>query len=186
VHSQEAEEEDVPSAFKNDEEVDSLLKGALQGTHGPDVSERKVSEIVDGEEDEEDEALLKAAAARGKKPAAKPGDANKLAMGKVDDDSYAECFPDSFEGYNTTLHGPDSDEENNIVRSKKEDEGQDGEGEGKKGSKRAAQAEAAKQEAKMSRELVQIEKLMEERRLKRQKRDEPGSFEESVDQNEMF
>lgn len=41
-------------------------------------------------------------------------------------------------------------------------------------------------QAKMSRELVQIEKLMEERRLKRQKRDEPEKFATEVDQNELF
>ena len=38
----------------------------------------------------------------------------------------------------------------------------------------------------MSRELVQIEKLMEERRLKRQRRDEPETAETEVSQNEMF
>ena len=53
------------------------------------------------------------------------------------------------------MHGPDSDDESNIVRSKKEGEEEEGT-DGKKGGKRAAQAEAAKQEAKMSRELVQI------------------------------
>ena len=37
----------------------------------------------------------------------------------------------------------------------------------------------------MSRELVQIEKLMEERKMKRQKRDEPEGMDEE-DQNEMF
>jgi len=42
-----------------------------------------------------------------------------LAMGSVMDDSYAECFPDSFEKYNMEL-GPDSDDEAGMVRSKEE------------------------------------------------------------------
>ena len=50
------------------------------------------------------------------------------------------------------------------------DQGQEAKG-GTKGGKKAAEL---KEEAKLSRELVQIEKLMQERSEKRQKRDEGG------------
>lgn len=67
---------------------------------------------------------------------------------------------------------------------------EEGKGKGSKSAKVKAQAEEAKREAKMSRELVQIEKLMEERAQKRRRRDE-GLPEEigggaEVSQNELF
>lgn len=75
-----------------------------------------------------------------------------------------------------------------------EEGGEDEPGKGKKSAKIRAQAEEAKREAKMSRELVQIEKLMEERARKRRRRDEGHSDEEGggqggreqISQNEMF
>ena len=53
-------------------------------------------------------------------------------MSSAAGDSYAECFPDSHDQYNLELHGPDSDDEAGVVRSKKpeEGEGEGGEGEG--------------------------------------------------------
>jgi hypothetical protein len=45
---------------------------------------------------------------------------------------------------------------------------------GRRGKQSVEELDALKQEARMDRELVQIEKLMEERKLKRQRRDEDG------------
>ena len=79
--------------------------------------------------------------------------------------------------------GPDEDDEMGIVRSKDKEEAAEeeaaasnkGKGKGKKGGPSKVDVEALKREAKMDRELVQIEKLMEERAKKRQKRDEGGA-----------
>ena len=76
-----------------------------------------------------------------------------------------------------------------IIRSKEEDQAKAEEeaaknkGSGKRGKGGGGggpDVEALKQKAKMDRELVAIEKLMEERRAKRQKRDDgfiPGQEE---------
>ena len=53
-----------------------------------------------------------------------------------------------------------------------EEEAQDGAGGKRGGKKGGVDVEALKREAKMDRDLVQIEKLMEERSRKRQRRDE--------------
>ena len=51
--------------------------------------------------------------------------------------------------------------------------------------KKSEKVEELKREAKLSRELVQMEKFMEERKKKRQRRDEEDGPEE-ISQNEMF
>jgi IK cytokine len=151
-------------------------------------------------------------AAKSKAKAGEGGTAKEkeqgVSMGGVMDDSYAECFPDSFERYNMEL-GPDSDDENSIVRSgHKEEAGEEeqqvvatGKGEkGKGGKKRPLdkeKVEAQKAEARMDRDLVQIEKLMVERSQKKARGESlalgpsakgtkatPRGGE--VDQNEMF
>ncbi|KAL1527746.1 hypothetical protein AB1Y20_009131 [Prymnesium parvum] len=168
--------------------ADSILKETLRSEQEKASTSKRSMEIV--EEEEDDETLLKAA--KGSK-AKKPKQAANLSMGSVATDSYGECFPESFEHYDIALGG--SDDEENVVRSKKKDEEEDGKEDGKgkgKSAKIRAQAEEAKREAKMSRELVQIEKLMEERANKRRRRDaglpdeEPGGGREEVSQNEMF
>ena len=88
-----------------------------------------------------------------------------------------QCFPDTFEGYSNALQlGADSDEEDHVVRSRAKEDADGPEqsawGKGTKGKRGGADVDALKREAKMDRELVQIEKLMEERRQKRQRRDE--------------
>ena len=89
-----------------------------------------------------------------------------------------QCFPDTFQGYSNALQlGADSDEEEHVVRSKsKEDADGPSEeptrGKGAKGKRGGVDVDALKREAKMDRELVAIEKLMEERRQKRQRRDD--------------
>ena len=99
--------------------------------------------------------------------------------------------------------GPDSDDEANVVRSKKEEDepgAAEAEGEeGGKGGKRRKKGpdkekiEELKQEAKLSRELVQLEKYMVERKKKRDQRDEDddrgrggGGRGAEISQNEMF
>ena len=147
-------------------------------------------------------ALLKRKAGKDK-DADKPKSKN-LAMDVQSGDSYAECFPESFEGYTMEL-GPDSDDEANVVRSKKEEdepepeaEGEEGKGNRKERRKKGPgkeKIEELKQEAKLSRELVQLEKYMEERKKKRDQRDDDdeggpparGSRgADMVSQNEMF
>ena len=151
-------------------------------------------------------ALLKRKAGKDK-DADQPKSKN-LAMDHQSGDSYAECFPESFEGYTMEL-GPDSDDEANVVRSKKEEdepeaepeaEGEEG---GKGGNRKERRKkgpgkekiEELKQEAKLSRELVQLEKFMEERKKKRDRRDDDGdgggppargSRGADISQNEMF
>ena len=90
-----------------------------------------------------------------------------------------ECFPESFEGYDLELHGgPDEDDESMLVRSKKKGEEEEDERGGKgakgaKGGKRGVEArESLKKEAKMDRDLVHIERLIDERRKKRQRGDD--------------
>ena len=104
--------------------------------------------------------------------------------------------------------GPDSDDEANVVRSKKEDDEPEAEAEaeaeeGKGGNRKERRKkgpgkekiEELKQEAKLSRELVQLEKYMEERKQKRDQRDDDGEGgapargsrgADMVSQNEMF
>ena len=105
-----------------------------------------------------------------------------MAGGDTSGDAYGELLPDAYEGYRKSLQlGPDEDDEHLIVRAKDKEElaaeeadgGKGGKGKGGKGRK-GVDVEALKREAKMDRELVQIEKLMEERRQKRQRRDEGG------------
>jgi IK cytokine len=96
-----------------------------------------------------------------------PAKPQGVSMGGVMDDSYAECFPDSFESYNMEL-GPDSDDETGLIRSTHDEPVEEATGKG--GKKRPVdrnQVEAQKAEARMDRDLVQIEKLMEERALKK-------------------
>ena len=189
-------EEDGALRQQPSAEVDGLLARALsegkRGKLGADSME------VAEEDDEAEAELLKRMA--GKDDAKKKEKPKKkdVAMDQQAGDSYAECFPESFEGYNLEL-GPDSDDEANIVRSKKEeddepdadgDEGGKG-GKGKKGVSRE-KAEELKREAKLSRELVEVEKLMEERARKRDRRDAGmddgggGRDADVVSQNEMF
>jgi len=110
---------------------------------------------------------------KGKSKEAKP---KGMAMsGGGDDDAYGEYFPDTLGRVNVTGYelGPDSDDEAGIVRGKKEEEEPDADagGKGGKGGKRGRhdkeKMEAQKAEARMDRELVQIEKLMEERAAKK-------------------
>ena len=88
-------------------------------------------------------------------------------------------FPLRETRYNLALHGPDADDELGIVRSRSPDvtgngSPEDGKASGKGGGGKrgGVDVEALKREAKMERELVQIEKLMAERAAKRQRRDE--------------
>ncbi|KAL3922619.1 MAG: hypothetical protein SGPRY_004495 [Prymnesium sp.] len=180
----------------------SLLADALAGRGREGKGGKGEVEVVE-EEEGDDEALLQAARG-GKRTSSKPG--TNLSMGAVADDSYgphksrlsalfsdfcnplptsscSECFPESYEGFDVALGG--SDDEANV-----DEEVEEGKGKGSKSAKVKAQAEEAKREAKMSRELVQIEKLMEERAQKRRRRDE-GLPEEigggaEVSQNELF
>ena len=103
-------------------------------------------------------------------------------MGGGADDSYGEYFPDTFESYSQALQlGPDEDDEHGIVRSKEEEAPLEAEeratkGKGKAGGKRGGpDVEALKQRATEDRELRQIEKLMEERALKRHKGNEDAA-----------
>eukprot|EP00308_Calcidiscus_leptoporus_P024789 CAMPEP_0119361380 /NCGR_PEP_ID=MMETSP1334-20130426/8700_1 /TAXON_ID=127549 /ORGANISM="Calcidiscus leptoporus, Strain RCC1130" /LENGTH=596 /DNA_ID=CAMNT_0007376375 /DNA_START=16 /DNA_END=1806 /DNA_ORIENTATION=- len=162
-------------------DASALLASALSGGR-----RKSAMEVVD--DDDDDEALIKerkAGSGGKKKPASGK---TQLPMGEVAKDSYAECFPDSFEGYNLELHGPDSDDEDGVVRSTKKVEETEEEAKGSKGGKRGVDRDAQRKDAKMSRDLVQIEKLMEERKKKRQKRDgehmDDSGF--ADDQNEMF
>ena len=135
--------------------------------------------VIEGEEEVDDAALLKAA--KGGQlgaPAAPKAAGRDLKMAAMDD-SYDELFPDTYQGYANTLQlGPDEDEEQGIVRSKEEQPEEDtaggagkGKGKGKRGGVSHEKAEALKQAAKEDRELAAIEKLMEERAHKRQRRD---------------
>ena len=165
--------------------VKSLLARAKAGKAG-DGGGKERQVVMEDDDDMDDEELLKAS--RGKKAgAAVPKSVGKdVAMGGtgVEEEAYGELLPDSYEGYNNSLQiGGDDDDENLIVRSKdKETEeagdgeeskgGKGGKGKGGKGKRPAVDVDALKREAKMDRELVAIEKLMEERKQKRQKRDE--------------
>eukprot|EP00900_Chrysochromulina_parva_P000218 jgi/Chrpa1/10197/Chrysochromulina_OHIO_Genome00019641-RA len=132
---------------------------------------------VMGEDDElDDMAILRMSAAKKAGAQPPPSLSKDLKMSAaMMDDSYGECFPDTYEGHNLGLHGPDADDELGIVRSQSPDEtadGDDNRGKAGGGGKRGGvDVEALKREAKMERELVQIEKLMAERAAKRQKRD---------------
>ena len=165
--------------------VKSLLARAKAGKAG-DGGGKERQVVMEDDDDMDDEELLKAS--RGKKAgAAVPKSVGKdVAMGGTgaEEEAYGELLPDSYEGYNNSLQiGGDDDDENLIVRSKdKEAEeagdgeeskgGKGGKGKGGKGKRPAVDVDALKREAKMDRELVAIEKLMEERKQKRQKRDE--------------
>ena len=132
-------------------------------------------EVVE-EMDVADEELLRTSAAKkagAQPPAALTKDMKMSAA--LTDDSYGECFPDTYQGYSRSLAigGEDDEEDGMIVRSRKEEEeAQDGAGGKRGGKKGGVDVEALKREAKMDRDLVQIEKLMEERSRKRQRRDE--------------
>lgn len=177
---------------------------ALREGKGGKVAEADVDAMSDGDEGDEASHLLKdaltqGAAEAGPKPGREraggsvaapkgkprgvpdggPAKEKGVSMGGVMDDSYAECFPDSFERYNMEL-GPDSDDETGLVRSDEtgrarstHEEGAEEAGAGKpgKGGKKRPvdrdKVEAQKAEAKMDRDLVQIEKLMEERAQKK-------------------
>ena len=136
------------------------------------------SMVLVEEEDMDDEALLQAAKGGLLSAPAVPKTAGKDLKMAATDDSYEELFPDTYQGYAKSLQlGPDEDEEQGIVRSKDEPVEEETAG-GKVKGKRAAidkeKVEAAKRTAKEDRELAAIEKLMEERALKRQRRDETG------------
>jgi len=138
------------------------------------------SENRSGQAHHHDAALLRTSAAKKAGVQPPPSDGKDLRMSAaMADDSYGECFPDTYEGYNLALHGPDEEDELGIVRSKSPEPLAESGGKGGKGSKGGGgkrggvDVEAMKREAKMDRELVQIEKLMEERSKKRQKRDQP-------------
>jgi hypothetical protein len=136
------------------------------------------SMVLEEEEDVDDEALLKAAKGGQLGAPAAPKQTGKDLRMAAMDDSYDELFPDTYQGYANTLQlGPDEDEEQGIVRSKEEteeDAANLGKGKGKRGAVDKEKAEALKKTAKEDRELAAIEKLMEERAAKRQRRDNEG------------
>ena len=200
-----AEEEAARTSGKRaNADVDGLLARALAEGKRSRYDAEEGGVVEEGDEDEV--ALLKRKAGKDK-DADKPKSKN-LAMDHQSGDSYAECFPESFEGYTMEL-GPDSDDEANVVRSKKEEDEPEAEAEaegeegGKGGNRKERRKkgpgkekiEELKQEAKLSRELVQLEKYMEERKKKRDQRDDDddaggpparGSRGADISQNEMF
>lgn len=139
------------------------------------------SMVLEEEEDVDDEALLKAAKGGQLGAPAAPKQTGKDLRMAAMDDSYDELFPDTYQGYANALQlGPDEDEEQGIVRSKEETEegaANLGKGKGKRGAVDNEKAEALKKAAKEDRELAAIEKLMEERAAKRQRRDNEGEAE---------
>ena len=209
-----------PLAIGDDEggdgaaDVTSLLKRALAkggrlaevsgegGAKGGKASKRLAAgeaamEVVAEDEDMDDAALLQASKGKAAGSKAPKGAGKDLKMGAMDD-SYDELFPDTYQGYANALQlGPDEDDEHGIVRSKDPKEGEEadsaagGGGKGGKGKRGGGvDVEALKQKAKEDRDLAAIEKLMEERAHKRQRRDEGAGGSDGgaggVDQNEMF
>ena len=166
--------------------VKSLLRKAKADRKDP--TGQSALEVVEEEDDVDDMALLKASKTKAAGAQAPTTVGQDVAMSGAD--GYGELLPDTFEGYGNALQiGPDEDDERLLVRAKEKEEevadgaeggkgGKGGKGGGRKAGKKGKAdveaLEAAKHEAKMDRELVQIEKLMEERRIKRQKRDEGG------------
>lgn len=172
--------------------MDALITGALATGREEGKAAKREALSEEAEAVAEEEALLAAGKAKRKggeeKKKGEKAGVKKLHMSSAGGDSYAECFPDSHDQYNLELHGPDSDDEAGVVRGKEEEEPEEEEEDkgGRRVPKREAR-EAQKREAKFNSELVQIEKLMEERAAKRRKRDEGEQPDDGpVDQNELF
>jgi len=147
-------------------EASLLLKSVLTRSG----SQRGGVEDEEGDEAKEASAGESLGRTKSEAPGRESSKEKGMSMSTVVDDSYAECFPDSFERYNMEL-GPDSDDEAGIVRSKSKGEEEEAKDTGGKAGKKRGhdreKIEARKAEARMDRDLVQIEKLMEERAQKK-------------------